>query len=121
MLPRDKFDTALSVRADAIADTDELLHLRPRALAMRANLLAQKGTDPSTVEAAHRAAVKCARDQGARYFELQAITSSARWLKSQSRGAQAHSMLADIYGWFTEGFDVFALQQAKDLLAELGG
>jgi len=28
-------------------------------------------------------------------------------------------MLADIYGWFTEGFDTIDLQQAQALLQEL--
>ncbi len=30
-------------------------------------------------------------------------------------------MLADIYGWFTEGFDTADLKDAKALLGELGG
>jgi hypothetical protein len=29
-------------------------------------------------------------------------------------------MLADIYGWFTEGFDTADLKEAKALLEELG-
>jgi hypothetical protein len=28
-------------------------------------------------------------------------------------------MLADIYGWFTEGFDTADLKEAKELLDEL--
>jgi adenylate cyclase len=30
-------------------------------------------------------------------------------------------MLADIYGWFTEGFDTADLRDAKTLLEELSG
>ena len=30
-------------------------------------------------------------------------------------------MLADIYGWFTEGFDTADLKEAKALLDELSG
>jgi hypothetical protein len=30
-------------------------------------------------------------------------------------------MLADIYGWFTEGFDTADLKDAKALLNELSG
>ena len=30
-------------------------------------------------------------------------------------------MLADIYNWFTEGFDTAALEDAKALLDELSG
>ena len=34
---------------------------------------------------------------------------------------QARELLAPVYGWFTEGFDTPDLQEAKALLAELGG
>ncbi len=32
---------------------------------------------------------------------------------------QARQMLEEIYGWFTEGFDMADLQEAKALLDEL--
>ena len=31
----------------------------------------------------------------------------------------ARQLLAEVYGWFTEGFDTADLQEAKALLAEL--
>jgi predicted ATPase len=31
----------------------------------------------------------------------------------------AHELLAEIYGWFTEGFDTADLREAKALLEEL--
>ena len=37
----------------------------------------------------------------------------------QGKKQEAHQMLAEIYGWFTEGFDTKDLQEAKTLLAEL--
>jgi hypothetical protein len=39
----------------------------------------------------------------------------------QQQGKQdaARRMLADIYAWFTEGFDTIDLQQAQVLLQEL--
>jgi hypothetical protein len=33
--------------------------------------------------------------------------------------AEAHAILADIYNRFTEGFDIFALREARNLLDEL--
>ena len=33
--------------------------------------------------------------------------------------AEARELLAEIYGWFTEGFDTADLQEAKALLEEL--
>ena len=47
--------------------------------------------------------------------------SLARLLAKQDRGEEACTMLADIYNWFTEGFDTADLIDAKALLEELGG
>ncbi|MFZ1120581.1 MAG: hypothetical protein WAN81_10160 [Candidatus Binataceae bacterium] len=56
---------------------------------------------------------------GSRWWELRATTSLARLLANQGRRDQARTMLADIYGWFTEGFDTADLKDAKALLDEL--
>ena len=49
-----------------------------------------------------------------------ATISLARLLIKQRKRDQARAMLADIYGWFTEGFDTADLKDAKALLEELG-
>jgi len=43
----------------------------------------------------------------------------ARLWQHQGKKAEAHKLLADVYNWFTEGFDTKDLQEAKALLAEL--
>jgi hypothetical protein len=40
------------------------------------------------------------------------------WQRQGKRG-EARSMLAEIYSWFSEGFDTVDLRQAKALLEEL--
>ena len=45
--------------------------------------------------------------------------SLGRLWQRQGKRAQAHALLAEVYGWFTEGFDTADLQEAKALLAEL--
>jgi predicted ATPase len=52
-------------------------------------------------------------------FELRAVRSLARLWQQQGKQNEAHSMLAEIYHWFTEGFDTKDLQEAKALLEEL--
>ena len=42
-----------------------------------------------------------------------------RLWQQQGKQQKAHQMLAEIYGWFTEGFDTKDLQEAKALLEEL--
>ncbi len=45
--------------------------------------------------------------------------SLARLWQQQGKQDEAHSMLAEVYNWFTEGFDTKDLLEAKTLLAEL--
>ena len=52
-------------------------------------------------------------------LELRATTSLARLLHDTNRRDEARTMLAEIYGWFTEGFDTADLKDAKALLDEL--
>jgi len=67
-----------------------------------------------------RMAIDVARDQKAKSDELAAVVQLARLLASEGRRDQARKMLAEIYGWFTEGFDTADLKDAKALLDELG-
>ncbi len=64
-------------------------------------------------------AIEIARRQQAKSWELRATMSLARLWQSQGKTAEARQMLAEIYGWFTEGFDTKDLQEAKTLLEEL--
>ena len=63
----------------------------------------------------YRARAKDGRES----VELRATISLARLLDQQGRRDEARSMLAEIYGWFTEGFDTADLKDAKALLDEL--
>ena len=54
----------------------------------------------------------------AKAWELRATMSLARLLATQDRRDEARTMLAEIYGWFTEGFDTADLKDAKALLDE---
>jgi predicted ATPase len=84
-------------------------------------LLRQPGTLQAEAEAWLQRALDVARRQEAKSLELRAAMSLARLWQQQGRRAEAHDLLAPIYGWFTEGFDTTDLQEAKALLEELGG
>jgi TOMM system kinase/cyclase fusion protein len=64
-------------------------------------------------------ALQIARRQQARSFELRAAMSLAHLWMQQGKRAAARQLLADIYGWFTEGFDTADLREATALLDEL--
>jgi tetratricopeptide (TPR) repeat protein len=64
-------------------------------------------------------AIEIARQQQAKSPELRATMSLARLWQQQGKTAEARQMLAEIYGWFTEGFDTVDLKEARGLLEEL--
>jgi predicted ATPase/class 3 adenylate cyclase len=64
-------------------------------------------------------ALAIARAQQAKSWELRAATSLARLWRDQGKRQQASDLLAPVYGWFSEGFDMLDLKQAKSLLDEL--
>jgi predicted ATPase len=74
--------------------------------------------DGAKAQAYFERALTVARTQKARSYELRAATSLARLWRDQGKRAEAHSLLAPVYGWFTEGFDTPDLKEAKALLEE---
>ncbi len=82
-------------------------------------VLMQDVSKADEAEQCFRTAIDVAREQSAKWWELRATMSLARLLAKQSKRDEARAMLAEIYGWFTEGFDTVDLKDAKALLAEL--
>ena len=82
-------------------------------------LLAQSAHQTAEAEACFHQALDVARRQQAKSLELRAAMSLARLWQHQGKRDEAHQLLAEVYGWFTEGFDTADLQEAKALLAEL--
>jgi predicted ATPase len=70
-------------------------------------------------EACFFKAIEIARRQSAKSWKLRAVMSLSRLWQRQGKKDEARRMLAEIYGWFTEGFDTKDLQEAKKLLEEL--
>jgi predicted ATPase len=69
-------------------------------------------------EACFQRALTIARRQQAKSFELRAAMSLSR-LWQQGKRAAARHLLAEVYAWFTEGFDTADLQEARALLQAL--
>jgi len=82
--------------------------------------LRAEGAPGQTVALQLTKAISTARSQGARLFELRSATDLARLWRDEGRRAEAYALLAPIYGWFTEGFAMPDLREAKALLDELG-
>ncbi len=86
---------------------------------LRAELMRARGEDARDVEAALGCALEIARAQQARSLELRAAMSLGRLWAERDRGADARRLLADVYGWFTEGFETPNLRAARALLDAL--
>jgi predicted ATPase len=99
------------------ANLDEVVY-RPEMLRLRSELRLKQG-QPELAEADFREAIALAQKIGAKAWELRATRSLARLLAKKGRRDEARTMLAEIYGWFTEGFDTADLKDAKALLDEL--
>jgi class 3 adenylate cyclase/predicted ATPase len=67
-------------------------------------------------ETALEEALRTARSQQAKAYELRAATSLARLWSDQRKRHQARDLLAPVYGWFVEGLDTRDLKEAKSLL-----
>jgi predicted ATPase len=82
-------------------------------------LLRQPGAPSAEAEAWLQRALDVARRQEAKSLELRAAMSLSRLWQQQGKRQEAHDLLAEVYAWFTEGFDTSDLQDARSLLEEL--
>ncbi|MBI3303954.1 MAG: AAA family ATPase [Deltaproteobacteria bacterium] len=73
----------------------------------------------SEAEEYFRRAIDVARSQSAKSLELRATMSLSRLWQQRGKQEEARQMLAEIYGWFTEGFDTPDLKEARALLEEM--
>ena len=109
--------TTLDEALVLVERTDER-HWEAELYRLRAELLLMQGDEAEAEASLHRA-IDVARRQSARSWELRATTSLARLWQKQGKRAEAHQVLAEIYGWFTEGFDTADLKKARALLDAL--
>ena len=115
-------EAGLAVLAEAltVVATTEARWWEAELYRLRGDLLLHlPNPDVSQVEALFHQALDVARRQQAKALELRAAMSLSRLWQQQARRTEARQLLADIYRWFTEGFDTADLQAAKALLEEL--
>ena len=117
-----QLEEGLTVLVEALAMADKTeeryweaeLHRRKGEL-----LLMQQGQKVGEAEECFQKALETARRQQEKSLEVRAAMSLSRLWQQQGKQEEARQMLAEIYGWFTEGFDTADLKEAKALLEEL--
>jgi predicted ATPase len=83
-------------------------------------LLRQTGAQQEEAETWLQRALDVARRQEAKWLELRTAISLARLWQQQGRRVEAYELLAPVYNWFAEGFDIADFQEARTLLDALG-
>jgi tetratricopeptide (TPR) repeat protein len=116
-----QIEKAFSALAEAleVAEQNGEHFYEAELLRLKGELLLKRPAPDEEPEACFRQAIAVARRQSARTWELRATTSLARLLAKQDKREEARVLLAEIYGWFTEGFDTADLKDAKALLDAL--
>jgi predicted ATPase len=115
-------EVGLTLLAEALAVLNDTGERRWEAELHRLKgevLLAHTAESDLEAETCFRQALDIARRQEAKSWELRAAMSLSRLWQRQGKRADACQLLAEVYGWFTEGFDTADLQEAKALLEEL--
>jgi predicted ATPase len=117
-----RVDDGLNALTEALAAAEEhdLRFYEAETHRIKGELLSkQDDANAAEAQTCFERAIEIARAQSAKSLELRATMSLARLLRKTARRDEARVMLAEIYGWFTEGFDTPALNEAKTLLDEL--
>jgi predicted ATPase len=114
-----RLDDGLSALMEAMAAAVEhgIRQYEAEAYRLKGELLLRQDLSKAAeVQSCFERAIEIAQKQSAKSLELRATMSLARLLNGQGRRDEARSMLAEIYNWFTEGFDTADLKDAEALL-----
>ena len=118
----DRIDAGLDALREALAATQRTgevwwnaeIHRRTGAL-----LLRKITPDLGRAERCFQEALRIARQQQAKSFELRAATDLAQLWRDQAKPNNARDVLIPVYEWFGEGLDTVDLKRAKSVLDEL--
>ncbi len=110
-------EEALTILDEALAITEQTHEGYAEAELYR--LKGELLREPAAAEACFHQSIEIAHRQKAKSYELRAVMSLSRLWQRQARSAEACPRLAEIYDWFTEGFDTADLQEAESLLGGL--
>ena len=115
-------EEGLEVLAEALKGVEitGCVFLEPELRRLKGELLLTLAPQNATeAEACFRQAIASSRRQNAKSLELRAVLSLSRLCHQKGKKEEAHQILAEIYDWFTEGFDTADLREAKALLQEV--
>jgi class 3 adenylate cyclase/predicted ATPase len=119
---RARFETGLGQLSDALVLTQKLgvRWFEAELYRRRGELMLTARPDAEAeAETEFRHSIAIARQQEAKLWEVRSAVTLARLWRRQGKGDEARDLLAPVYDWFDEGFDVRDLKDSKALLEEL--
>jgi class 3 adenylate cyclase/predicted ATPase len=114
-------DAGLQIIDDAISQSEnggERCYLA-ELYRVKGTLFAENPDENGQTEQYFQKSLEIACEQGAKWWELRTRTSQLRLLQEQGRPEQGYQQLMELYQWFTSGFDLPDLIEAKELLEQL--
>jgi DNA-binding SARP family transcriptional activator/predicted ATPase len=113
-------EAGLSTLAEALAFVEKSgeRYYEAEIHRLKGELLLMQG-DEAEAEASFQKAIEIARGQQTKSWELRATVSLCHLWREQGKGEEARQRLAEIFSWFTEGFNTPDLQEGRALLNEL--
>jgi predicted ATPase len=117
---RGEHAAALATAKEGLQTQEETGHRQWHAELHRLEGVASLGLNKlQDAQRAFDEALRVARRQKAKAYELRAARDLGRMWCEQRRHAEARDLVEPVYGWFTESFDTADLREAKALLDEL--
>jgi tetratricopeptide (TPR) repeat protein len=120
LMDQDQLDLAAQTidQAQALTEETNERFYQAEVLRVKGKLL-EKAGNLKEAETYYQNALQIAGQQKAKTLELRAAISLARLWQGQARITEAYQRLAEVYSWFTEGFQTADLQEAHRLLESL--
>jgi predicted ATPase len=109
----------LTLQSRQVADKSQTSHEQVEGNSENANPQPLIPNPPTEAEACFLKAIEVAQQQQAKSLELRAVVGLSQLWQHQGKQEEARQRLAEIYSWFSEGFDTADLQEAAVLLKEL--
>jgi DNA-binding SARP family transcriptional activator/predicted ATPase len=105
----------INVAIETAIKNEEHLNL-PDLYRLKGELIEFQGVKETEIESCYLQAIELARQQNAKLMEIQALMSLLKFREPNTHVNEIRNQLAEVYAWFSEGFETFVLREARNLL-----
>lgn len=105
----------INVAIETAIENEEHLNL-PDLYRLKGELIEFHGAKETEIESCYLHAIEFARQQNAKLMELQALMSLLKFQEAKNEDDEIRNQLAEVYAWFSEGYETLVLKEARNLL-----